>query len=220
MKKLSENLFVITARGLMWVPVFVVTDDNENLTLIDTGTKKFGRIIIKEVQERWGSLDKIKRIVFTHRHMDHVGGLEKLVDEIHKLHPNHLFEIVTHKEEAPHFHNEIARKDLQPNRLVEHEEYIDGELKLKAIHVPGHTFGHMCLLFEKEKIMLLGDALIWIFGGLKQVMEKVHDNWEQSQKSLEILLNYDWEVAIPSHMKLKQIPRSEIEHYIKTNKYR
>ncbi|MHA1452426.1 MAG: hypothetical protein ACTSRD_06160, partial [Promethearchaeota archaeon] len=94
------------------------------------------------------------------------------------------------------------------------------DLKLRGIHVPGHTFGHLCILLEEEKIMLLGDVLIWILGRLKQVMEKVHDDWNLSQQSLETLLKYEWDIGIPSHFKLKQIPRSEVENYIKNNKYK
>lgn len=216
MIQISENLYAVTAKGLFWVPVFVVTKNNENLTLIDTGMKNHINIVMKKITEKWGSLDKIKRIIFTHRHMDHVGGLAKLVDEIKKINPEHKIEIVIHKDEASHFANEVKRIDLQPNRLVEHEEYIDEELNLKGIHVPGHTFGHLCLLLEKDQIMLLGDVIIWILGGLKQVIEKVHDDWNLSQKSLEILLNYEWETGIPSHFKLKQIPRHQIENYILT----
>ncbi len=207
-------MYAITARGLFWVPVFVIEDKKGNLTLVDTGLKKHIEIVMKEITEKWGSLEKIRRIIFTHRHMDHVGGLESLVEEIRKSDPNHDLEIVTHKDEASYFAKDVKNKDLQPTRLVDHEEYIDKELEVKGIHVPGHTFGHLCILLEKEKIMLLGDVLIWIFGGIKQVMEKVHDNWDLSQKSLEILLKYDWDTGIPSHFKLKQIHRQEIEKYI------
>ncbi len=218
MKKISENLYVISKKGLFWVPIFVITNDNEKLTLVDTGTKKHAKIVIREIKEKWGSLDKIQRIVFTHRHYDHTQGLAPLIDEVKNAYPNHTIEIITHKNEGPHFAKDIKRADLQPNRLVEHEEMIDEALGIRAIHVPGHTFGHLCLLLEKEKIMLLGDVLIWIFGKIKQILEKVHDNWDQSQKSLKILLNYEWDIGIPSHMKLKQIPRAEIEKYISENK--
>ncbi|MHA1111166.1 MAG: MBL fold metallo-hydrolase [Promethearchaeota archaeon] len=220
MQKISDNLYAITAKGIFWVPVFVITRDNENLTLIDTGLNKHAKIVIRKIKEKWGSLNKIKRIVFTHRHMDHVGGLAQMVDEIKKINPDHVVEIVTHKDEAPYFSKEVSRDDLQPNRLVEHEEWIDKDLKLRGIHVPGHTFGHLCILLEEEKIMLLGDVLIWILGRLKQVMEKVHDDWNLSQQSLETLLKYEWDIGIPSHFKLKQIPRSEVENYIKNNKYK
>ncbi len=214
MQKISENLYAITAKGLFWVPVFVITNDNENLTLIDTGLKKHAKIVIEEIKKKWGSLDKITRIIFTHRHMDHVGGLSKIMQEIKEKDPEHTVEIVVHEHEAPYFSKDIKDPDLQPTREVKHEEWIDEDLQLKGIHVPGHTFGHLCVLLEKEKIMLLGDVIIWIFGGLKQVMEKVHDDWNTSQKSLKILLKYEWETGIPSHFKLRQIPRAQIEHYI------
>lgn len=220
MKKLADNLFVVTVKGLFWVPVFVVPDNNQNLTLIDTGLKKHVKKVIQKIRERWGSLDKIKRIIFTHRHYDHVGGLAELLDEIAKINPDHKIEIITHTDEAPYFKKEVKREDLHPNRLVNHEDYIDSELGIRAIHIPGHTYGHLCVLLEKEKVMILGDVLIWIFGGIKQVMEKVHDDWTQSQKSLETLLKYEWDFGIPSHMKPKQIPRAEIENYITNNKYR
>jgi glyoxylase-like metal-dependent hydrolase (beta-lactamase superfamily II) len=214
MIKISEKLYAATGKGLFWVPVFIITKDNESLTLIDTGLQKDVKKVIKQLREKWGSLEKIKRIIFTHRHADHTGGLGTIIDEIKKINPNHKVEIVCHKDEAPHFGDVVTREDLQPNRLVEHEEMIDENLGIKGIHVPGHTYGHLCLLLEKENIMLLGDVIIWMFGGLKQVMEKAHDDWNLSQQSMNIILNYRWETGIPSHFKLKEIPRQEIENYI------
>ena len=125
MKQITENLYFIAAKGFMWVPIFIIVDENENLTLVDTGLKKHAKLAMRSIREKWGPLDKIKRIIFTHRHYDHTGGLELLIDEVRKFHPEHKIEIVMHEDEASHYAKDIKRKDLQPNRLIKHDEYID-----------------------------------------------------------------------------------------------
>jgi len=219
MKQLAEKVYSITGKGFFSVPVFVLEKQNGMLTLIDTGLEKDTKIIIKKILKKWGSLEKIERIVFTHRHYDHTAGLAPIMNEMTTISapesPQDRVEIVCHEDEAPHFANALRGQIITPNRTVKHDEIIDEELKLKAIHVPGHSWGHICLLLEKEKLLFLGDTIMLMPFGLREVFEKFHDDFEQYQDTLKTILDYKWDYAIPSHMKAKKIPRKKVERFIK-----
>jgi glyoxylase-like metal-dependent hydrolase (beta-lactamase superfamily II) len=219
MRQLADNLFAITGKGIFTIPVFVAVKANGKLTLVDTGLAKDTNSIIKQIMKKWGSLENIERIAFTHRHSDHTQGLVRILDEMTTISaeapPHEKIELIVHEAEASHFIEYLKEHNIKPNRLVKHEDYIDNELKLKAIHTPGHSFGHICMLFEDSKILLLGDIIMNMFGILSPTFKRFHDDYDQYIVSLPRILSYDWDFAVASHMKPKKIPRARIERFIK-----
>ncbi|MHA1211816.1 MAG: MBL fold metallo-hydrolase [Candidatus Heimdallarchaeota archaeon] len=186
--------------------------------MVDTGLEKDAKVIINKIKAKWGSLENIEQIIFTHRHYDHTGGLATFLDELATISasepPEDRIKLVTHEAEAPLFNEAIKNLNIEPNKLVKHDELIDEELALKAINNPGHTFGHLCLLLENEKLLLIGDTIMFMFGTLRPVFKKFHDDYNQYLDSLKILLEYDWDYAIPSHMRAVKIPRKKIAKFI------
>ncbi len=218
MKKIADNLYAISGKGFYSTPVFVLEKSNGKLTLIDTGLAKDTNTIIKKIKQKWNSLENIERIIFTHEHLDHTQGLIKILDEMATISaeapPHEKIEIIVHKDEESQFINDFKKYKIKPNRLIIHEEIIDKDLDIKAIHTPGHSFGHICLLLEKQKIILIGDIIMFMFKRLMPTPKKFHDNYKQYLESLPIILDYEWNFAIPSHIKPKKIPREKIEKYI------
>ena len=45
--------------------------------------------------------------------------------------------------------------------LEDNEKWNFGNSSVKILHIPGHTLGHICFFFEKEKIAFTGDTLIF-----------------------------------------------------------
>ena len=93
--------------------------------------------------------------------------------------------------------------------LKDNENWVFGDSKLKVIHVPGHTLGHICFFFEKEKIVFTGDTLFSlgcgkIFeGDHKQMLDslnkikklpkntKIYCGHEYTYKNAEFCIKYD-----------------------------
>ena len=219
MKQLAENVYSIIGKGFFSVPVFVLEKQNGMLTLIDAGLEKDSKIIIKQIRKKWGDLEKIERIVFTHRHHDHTAGLAPLMKEMTTISapesPQERVELICHEDEAPHFANTLRGQIINPNRTVKHNEIIDDELKLKAIHVPGHSWGHICLLLEKEKLLFVGDLFMWMPFGIRPILQKFCDDYAQYLETIGTILDHEWEYAISSHMTAKKIPRKKVERFIK-----
>ena len=207
MKQLAPNLYcVFHCFGQM--PSFIIDKNEKELFLVDAGMKSTAKALIRQVKKKWGSLDRISTLILTHKHLDHVSGLPFLIEKIPNL------QIICHQDELKSLMEQFKDKNIIISRAVKHNDYVDKKLKLRVIHTPGHTFGHICLLLEDQKILLLGDLLMTVFCKLSPVFKKFHDDTLQWKTTLPFILEYKWDYAIPSHLHVKKIPRMKIESFI------
>jgi len=80
---------------------------------------------------------------------------------------NNLINIWTYSEPNNEEYKDKIKKYLvqeahyqkrEPDRLLKDEEIIGfGETRMKAIHMPGHSQGHMCFHFLNERVIFTGD---------------------------------------------------------------
>tara|TARA_B100001093_G_scaffold351427_1_gene335925 strand:- start:492 stop:1211 length:720 start_codon:yes stop_codon:yes gene_type:complete len=88
---------------------------------------------------------KLKYILNTHHHFDHIGGNAKLKKKFGSA-------ILGFKEDL----HRIPEIDLP----LEDEQIWQAEnFNAKIIHIPGHTSGHICFYFFNEKLAFTGDTL-------------------------------------------------------------
>lgn len=89
---------------------------------------------------------KMKGILLTHHHYDHVGGVEKIKAATG----------------CPVF---IHRADADPYKkhadvLLEHGDTLTlGDEEIKVLHTPGHTKGSVCFYSEQSKVAFTGDTV-------------------------------------------------------------
>ena len=140
---------------------------------------------------------KLNYILNTHHHFDHIGANI----ELKKKYNAKVVGFVGDKHRIPGI--DITLKD--------NEKWVFGNSQVKILHIPGHTSGHICFFFEKEKIAFTGDTLFSlgcgrIFEGThKQMLEslnkikilprdtKIYCGHEYSFKNAEFCMNYDVE---------------------------
>ena len=93
--------------------------------------------------------------------------------------------------------------------LKDNEKWIFGNSLVKVLHIPGHTLGHICFFFEKEKIVFTGDTLFSLgcgrifegdhkqmLGSLNKIKKlpkstKIYCGHEYTYRNAEFCMKYD-----------------------------
>jgi glyoxylase-like metal-dependent hydrolase (beta-lactamase superfamily II)/ferredoxin len=90
-------------------------------------------------------------------------------------------------------------------RIIEGENDVRLDDDLVAIPVPGHTRGHMVLLY-RNKYLFTGDHLAWSPGRetLTAFRNACWYSWPEQTRSMERLLDYDFEWVLPGHGRIHQ----------------
>jgi hydroxyacylglutathione hydrolase len=105
---------------------------------------------------------KIKTIINTHGHFDHVGAnaaLQEATGAPIAIHQADADMLSQPSAEALFF----SGGQLKPSRaaiLLKEDDILEfGTLQLKVLHTPGHTLGGICLVLQNEPIVYVGDTL-------------------------------------------------------------
>ena len=87
------------------------------------------------------------RVILTHRHVDHLGGVPHLRERF----PGLPVAKMIHKDtDLPE-----GTADLRDGQVVQG----DG-VTLRAIHTPGHASDHLCYFLEEERALFSGDLIL------------------------------------------------------------
>lgn len=171
-EKIDEKTFAISEYG-HWEKVhsYLLIGDRMAL-LIDTG---LGIGNIKKEVERLTNLPI--KVVTTHVHWDHIGGHNLFNDiYVHKdeeewlrkgvpLPVDVLKNNVTRGVKIERYPKEfdIEKYSLfkgEPTKVIDDNEIIDlGSRKIRVIHTPGHSPGHICLFEENRGFLYSGDLI-------------------------------------------------------------
>jgi len=117
----------------------IIDEENNTACVIDPG--EAGPII--EYLEN--NKIKLKFILNTHHHYDHVGGNKRLKEKYGAS----VIGYVGDKQRIPEI-------DIL---LDDQETWIYENFEAKIIFIPGHTLGHICFYFYKEESVFTGDTL-------------------------------------------------------------
>ena len=173
--------------------------DNYAYVINDENSKVVGVVDPSEAQPIIKFLKKqnlkLNYILNTHHHFDHIGGNL----ELKKIYDSKIVGFNGDKHRIPGI-------DIMLN---DNEKWTFGNSVVKILHIPGHTLGHICFFFEKEKIAFTGDTLFSlgcgrIFeGSHKQMLEslnkikelpedtKIYCGHEYTYKNAEFCIKYD-----------------------------
>ena len=165
--------------------VFLYLVEGDRLALIDTGTSASPHGVIEPALREIGrSLSDVGLILNTHAHLDHSGGnreIKRLSRAPIHVHSEDLF-MAQSTEAQVEFHCAPLRILEFPPQSIEWRAaqvrnnagepagadvlLADGQVvelgrgvRLRAIHCPGHTPGHVTYYWEAEGIAFTGDAV-------------------------------------------------------------
>lgn len=141
---------------------YVYHDENSKEgVIIDPGayTNEERKIILDYITS---NSIKIKYILLTHGHVDHILGNKWAKENFHVdmfMHKEDLPLIERSTEQALMFGVEIEQSPHPDKFLDENSELNVGDCRFKIIHTPGHSPGSICYIDEKNKLIFGGDCL-------------------------------------------------------------
>lgn len=131
-------------------------EDSKEAILVDPGEQ------VDQIRNEIDSSGlKITKIVNTHTHLDHVAGVETFKKElgipfyIHEKDQPVLDVLPEATKRYPGF--DFVEKPKVDGYVDESDTIEIGELKGQILHVPGHSWGHICFVFEDQ--IIAGDTV-------------------------------------------------------------
>lgn len=227
--ELTEGLWtfpiVLPDNPLKWLNCYVVKSNGGRDLLIDTG---FNRQDCLETLLAGMSMLKMRPentdVFITHMHSDHMGnagalaerGSRIIMSQTDGLH--FASEMQDQRVEA----RERAAREGFPRKAVDNLLAADravfftspmvdaihvnegdvlnyGSFSFACISTPGHTPGHMCLYDRQEKIMILGDHVLFDITPNICSWPGIEDSLGLYLDSLEKISAYDVALALPGH---------------------
>ena len=149
---------------------YVIHNNTEALVIDPSESEPISRLLEKLKL-------KLKYILNTHHHFDHVDGNSELKEK----YKCKIIGFIDDKKRIPGI--DICLK----NREV----FSEGDFKFKIYHTPGHTSGHICYHFFDQKNLFTGDTLFSLSCG-----RLFEGTYEDMFKSLSLIKNFDEETLI------------------------
>ncbi|GCE10164.1 MBL fold metallo-hydrolase [Tengunoibacter tsumagoiensis] len=184
---LAPNASILTGPGTTTV---IVGGGVEGATVIDPAVDDHDYLsaVLKAGEER----GRIRRILITHGHPDHMGGALALRRELG------IFIYAFSRQGVP----------------IADEEVPDGLLfpaGLRAIHTPGHRFDHLCFYLEQTQTLFAGDLLA---GEGTVVIAPPEGDMQSYLDSLARLQQLPLQEIVPAHGPIITQPQQKIADYI------
>ena len=152
---------------------FLIAED-DGFTLIDTLFDADGSVIVNQIHQLGGAVADLKRIVLTHAHRSHLGGLAALKRLSGATVYSHAWEADIIAGERPAqqvswrpqdplvtYHFQVANNlNLSHHRPCRVDVFVAGGerlgRRLEVIHTPGHTPGHLAFWLADQRVLFVG----------------------------------------------------------------
>jgi hydroxyacylglutathione hydrolase len=166
--------------------------------LLDTGAGMAGyvRLLMSFLGDE--GLEDVSRVILTHRHVDHIGG----VPDVRRAFPRvPVAKLVKNDASLP-----VSMESLADGAVIRG----DG-VTLHAIYTPGHASDHLCYYLEEERALFSGDLIL---GGSTTVIPPDDGDLADYLDSLRRVLQMDVQRIYPAHGPVLEPARPVIEGYI------
>ncbi len=187
--------------------VYAYLVDEPAMTLIDAGLVGSGKRVAQHVAKLGRSMNDLTRIICTHAHPDHIGGVREIADDRDVeilMHPTDLAGLQVTLRDAVANRNRgqlIAYFTRHPGEAtpVEHGQLLPVMGGLQVVHTPGHTPGSICLYAARHKLLFVGDTLQLIRGKVTFASSVFSEDMPLARASVARMADLDVETIAFSH---------------------
>jgi glyoxylase-like metal-dependent hydrolase (beta-lactamase superfamily II)/ferredoxin len=183
---ISENVYFcgFTSESSFgaWSYLIVRPESEGGNVLVDS--PRFSRPLVKKIAAMGG----VRTIFLTHR--DDIADHEAFAEKFGAA-------------RIMHAADGAARHRIE--RIIEGDDAVRLDSDLIVIPVPGHTRGHIVLLYQ-NKFLFTGDHLAWspVKERLTAFRSVCWYSWPEQTRSMEKLIAYDFEWVLPGHGRIHQ----------------
>ena len=193
--EVAEGVGLVCGFSHIWT-----VDADQGLVVLDTSLPGFASVALEHLR-RWRDAP-VDTIVYTHGHVDHVGGARVFLDDAaERKHPSptvvahdavvrrfdrydltrHYNEIINGRQFGPNFRlGSFAGDWVKPE--VTYTDGLDlevGAASLRLIHEKGETDDHTIAWVPQQGVLFTGDLIIWSFpnAGNPQKAQRYPAEW-------------------------------------------
>ena len=184
------------------------------LILIDTGAGWSVENIIRNIERFGFDCKNLNKILLTHGHIDHIGGVPELRKRfgskiyIHKLDAPPLETGDPVLTAAGWYQTSFPPTPVDVKLNSPEETLIIGEQKIVCLHTPGHTPGSICIYLDKDgKRILFGQDLH------SPLLEEFGSNLKDYGLSTKKLLDLDADILCEGHFGIYKT-KKDVRDYI------
>jgi len=186
---------------------FFVGHPHEEMVLIDTGDQQrewTNRIL--DFYKQMGR-PKIRAILLTHGHGDHIGGLDRVYETLQAP-------VRCHPKLAKKLESMLGKGVVEP--LKSREVLPIGEqVNLRALFTPGHEVDHIAFHYKEEIVLFTGDCVL---GASSSTVRDL----ATYMQSLNLLTRFTHDTICPGHGPIVPPPRGAklVQTYIHHREHR
>ncbi|WP_280492935.1 MBL fold metallo-hydrolase [Nocardia asiatica] len=179
--QVSDSVYVVAGTNVNWALV----SDGSGVTLVDAGYPADTEAVLDSVRQIGHALADVAAVLLTHAHLDHIGAIPALVEQVG-------MPVYTGAEEVRHAKREYLQQ-ITPAQMARQlltrrgARWVTQTLRAVRGHIgtsipsattgedaalaalpggfvavptPGHTDGHTAYLMPSEGVLFSGDALV------------------------------------------------------------
>lgn len=184
------------------------------LILIDTGAGWSIEKIIGNIKKLGLDPKNLSKIILTHCHIDHIGGVPELKKRfepklyIHKLDAPPLEngdQILT---AATWYQTTFPPTPVDVKFNLTEEALTIGEQKIVCLHTPGHTPGSICIYLDRD-----GKRILFVQDLQGPLLEEFGSNLKDWDRSTTRLLDLNADILCEGHFGIFKT-KKDVKNYI------